>query len=448
MPDGLVSSATVLAGDLAAATRNVCMMHVLERVAARFNQAGVRLMVLKGAALNLTLYARPDERPMSDLDLLVRPADVDRAVAVVEALGAVRGEPLVRDGFFPRFHYETEYKLGEVLPVRIDLHVRPFRPLRYSRLVPADAFWERADPVRIGRATVWVPSPEEMLIHLAVHSAVHGNPRQVWLADIKRWADAHQSGLDWDRFLDAARAWGLTLPVEKGIGRTERACGPVCPPGVMRLLAAECVGWRDRLALDQAPRDAAHPLAHIAVDFICTPGWRFPLAYVWAVAMPGPEHMGQWYTRRHRGWLTCAHLLRLSWPIVGRIPRLCERLSKIRTAPGRDHGTGVFAKQGIEPGELIARCRGKAVRGPTKNPGWQETRFGRTRRYELVGRLKRLNHSDRPNARLSGRRLVAIQPISANEEITIDHREAMGDPDVASKRTAAPSSHPAGADAA
>jgi len=446
--DVLDAKPTILDGDLTVSMRNVCMMHTLERIAERSNKAGVPFLVLKGAALNLVLYERPDDRPMGDLDLLIKPEDLDRTLELLAALGCVRGEPLVREDFFPRFYYETEFKLGDIRPVRIDLHVRPFRPLRYAQRVPTRALWEQAQPVQIGRATVLVPSAAEMLIHLAVHSAVHGNGRRLWLEDIKRWVDARRDDIDWDRFAATVEAWGLTLPTVEGIRETESRLGRVCPSQVMRRLSTQRVGWRDRLALAQAPRDASHPIAHVAVDFICTPGRRFTLAYLWAMAVPGREHMGQWYLGRHRGWLPCAHALRLLWPILGRIPRICDRFSKIRTRDLAEKGTGVFAKQDIEAGEVIARCRGRAVSDQTETPGWTETRFGRTKRYELTGKLRFLGHTDRPNARLSGRELIALGPISAREEITIDIPEATHDLDAPPGQTARASLSSAEADAA
>jgi len=167
--------------------RNVRMMHLLERIATRFNEAKVPLMALKGAALNLTLYEQPDQRPMGDLDLMVRHEDIESACALLEAMGGLRGEPLVRDDFFPRFHYELEYTLGDIYPVKIDLHVRPFRPLRYARTVPDHALWQGAESVSVGKATVLIPSTEDMLIHLCVHAAVHGCSQRKWISEIGQW---------------------------------------------------------------------------------------------------------------------------------------------------------------------------------------------------------------------------------------------------------------------
>jgi len=295
-------------------TRNVALMHLLERLARRFNDAGVPFMVLKGAALQLTLYRRPDERPMGDIDLLVRPGDVDKAVQLLLAAGCRRGAPLVREDFFPCHYYEAEFLAGDVFPLKIDLHVRPFRPLRYARTVPDGAFWDRARPVRIGRATVLVPSPEDMLIHLATHLAVHGFARPTWRKEIKLWAEAQRDQLDWDRLAPAAAAWGLALPVRRAIERVEGEFGEFCPADARRRLAETPVSWRDRVALWHAPRDERHPVGHVLVNALCTPGWRFVAGYLFAVLVPTRPHLEQWYARRHPGWLVCAHAARWLGP--------------------------------------------------------------------------------------------------------------------------------------
>jgi hypothetical protein len=398
-------------------------MHLLERIAARFNEAGVPLMALKGAALNLTVYEGPSERPMSDLDLLIKPVDIDRACALLEELGCLRGEPLVREDFFPRFHYEIDYAAKAVYPMKIDVHVRPFRPLRYARWVPPDALWDRAESAPIGRATVLIPSAEDMLIHLAVHASVHGHSHPKWLEDIKRWADAYRAEIDWDRFIDTVKAWRLTLPVRQALGIAERRMGSVCSCEVSRKLSRAGVNLRDRLALWQAPRDAAHPIMHVAVNVLCTPGWRFAIGYLLAVILPGREHMGEWYYRRHRAWLPCAHLLRWCWPAVKHVQRFWSWFTKIEIRKSRVHGSGVFATRDIKAGEIIARYHGRLVDRCGLYVACHETPSGHIRHYEITGKLKYLNHSDKPNAKLRRFELIALRPVCAGEEFTIRYSE-------------------------
>jgi hypothetical protein len=416
MPDAVDAVEASLIG-----IRNRCLMHLLERIALRFNGAGIPLMVLKGAALNLTVYERPSERAMADLDLLVKPEHTDDARALLEEAGCLRGAPLVREDFFPRFYYETDYIAGKIYPMKIDLHVRPVRPLRYARLLPDAAFWDRADRVRIGRAVLLIPSTEDMLIHLAVHAAIHGFAEDKWLVDIRRWIQKRHDVIDWEAFLSSTSAWRLTLPVREALVRVSQEHGAACPVDVLRRLSNRRENWRDRLALRHAPHDAAHPIRHVAVNVLTTPGASFVLGYLRAVLVPGPEHMEENYFGRHWAWLPCAHLARWCRPVTKRFSWLRNRFHKIETQPSPIHGLGVFATRDIQAGELIARYRGRPVEGNGVYVGWHDTRGGSDQRYEITGRLRFLNHACSANAEFSGFQLIAARPIRDGEEITINY---------------------------
>jgi hypothetical protein len=406
------------------------MMHLLERIARTFNAAGAPLMALKGAALNLAICDGPGERAMSDLDLMIRPEHLDAARKLLEELGCLRGPPLVREDYFPRYYYETEYTAGAVWPMKIDLHVRPFRPLRYSRFIPPNAIWERAQTVRIGQASILIPAAEDMLIHLAVHAAIHGYADDKWIADIHRWADRRGKDLAWDRLAATAASWRLSWPVLHALRRADEA-GAVEAPGqdeggrfprvLLEQLAGARKNWRDRLALWHAPRDAAHPVRHVAVNVLTTPGATFALGYLWSVLVPAPQHMEECYRGRHRGWLLCAHLARWARPLLRRIPSLGRRFEMIETSRSAIHGLGVFATRRFDAGELIARYRGQPVDRQGLYVGHLDSAGGTMRRYEITGRLKFLNHACRPNAELAGFRLIARRPIRDGEEITINY---------------------------
>ncbi len=408
-----------LEGDITVGARNVCMMHALERLAREFNRRCVPVMALKGAALNLVLDHRPDERAMSDVDLLIRPQDADRAAQIIRSCGGEAAEPLVRDDFFPRFHAEREFRLGAVYPIKIDLHVRPFRPVRFAQTVPSAAMWDRAEWKPFGSAWLLVPGREDMLIHLATHSALHGNVRRTWLNDIRRWIDAHRGRIDWELFCARTKLWGLTWPVLEGLRAVDAEWGCPWPREVVGRLANQRVSWRDKLAAVQAPRDATHPVAHVLTNWVCAPSWRFAMAYLWAVAVPGRRHMAAWYGREHVGWLPCAHLLRVLWPVLGRLPGLRNRASKYDLKTNRQGVTRVFARRDIRSGETIARCRGRAVERLSAAPAWRQTGGGQARWYEVTGALSHLRASPRPNAKLAGSELIALRPIRVREEITI-----------------------------
>ncbi len=311
-------------------------LHLLDRlvsIATALNERGIEPLLLKGAALNLTLYPRLDLRPMGDLDLLIRPGEIDPAVGAFEELGYQRGPGLVRRDYFPRYHYEIEFNGPELSPVRVDLHVRPFRPLRYSQTVAESFLWGSSRAFLFQGTRVRVAAVEEQLIQLAVHSACHGHERLIWLYDICRLILERPGRLDWDAIVALCREYRLVLPVRETLERMESLWSPLCPDRIRGALAAEPVGWRDRWCLRQTPHDSARPLRHVAVNLLCTQGVRFRLGYLAAMLVPDAEHLGQRYGRRHRGWVPAAHAQRMlrvavqpARRVVRALNRFCFRL--------------------------------------------------------------------------------------------------------------------------
>ena len=270
-------------------------IHALRQVAPRIatlERAGIRVMLLKGAALLATVYDRPELRPMSDVDLLVHPADARRAVDLLVEAGCRRGAALVRDDFFPRFHYEVELFIPDPHPVRIDLHARPFRPMRLSRIIPDDAMWEDARSVQAMGAMAYVPRPELFLIHLAAHAAFHGCNRLTWLYDMARFVRCHGSNLDWELLLARCERWRLGLAVGAAFRAAESLLGSFVPEQVLVALGRQRCHWRDRMILRQAPRDAQSPLRHVLCNVLSTPGSAFNAAYLWNMLAPGATHFG------------------------------------------------------------------------------------------------------------------------------------------------------------
>lgn len=393
-------------------------MRALERMAAAFEQARLPLMAFKGAVLQMTLYDQPDQRPMRDLDVMIRPDRLDESLAVLESAGWQRRQVLLSDDFFPRYYYEVEYALGQVMPVIADVHIRPFRTMRYAQLVPDDALWAQARTQPIGSSQVLIPSPQDMLIHMAVHHAIHGANSEKWSTDIRRWIARYESTLDWGQLVQRVGAWRLNLPFLKGIeGAADGAERALLPHHVREAISTIPVNWRDRLALAHAPRDDDHPVGHAVVNILTTPRLKLVLGYLRRVALPGRAHMHQWYARDHRGWLAVAHLLRWTGPVHRRLSWLWRwrRSWSLRELDG--DGLAIVADRDIRPGRPIARIRQTAdatdrLRGP-----W---------RY--------LRRSVRGNVRLDSRRLIAIRKIRAGDVLVLaeDLQPAFTDGDPAS----------------
>ncbi|MCO6439420.1 MAG: nucleotidyltransferase family protein [Phycisphaerae bacterium] len=314
------------------------VLHASQRVIAVLNGAGVPALVLKGVSLHAMVYDRPDLRPVSDLDLLVRPEKAERAAATLVALGCHRGMDLIHPEFFPRYYYEAEFLSPPPENLRIDLHVRPFRPPRYARLMPDDAMWKGADSVGRGDGRMLAPSPERMLIHLAAHAAFHGCSRLIWLYDLKAFLAVHGDRMDWELFLRLAGEWKLAGAVRSGIDEAESLFGGLVPARVRAALNEVSVSWADRLVLRSAPCEAGSPLRSVLVHLLTTPGTRWKLGYALVHVVPSREHLREAYSGRHFGWTFVAQLLRL----MRHLRRLVQSLA---TLPRR-WAVPALAKQG------------------------------------------------------------------------------------------------------
>ena len=293
------------------AAKNTYQMSRVTPLLKKLVDANIPFMVLKGAVLNATLYDEPGLRGMTDIDVLIQPEDVERTDRVLTEVGCQRGPDLVREDFYPRFYYEREYFTPSCPEVKIDLHVRPFRPLRYAQTVPDDALWNDPQYVAINGVDIAVPNPVNMLIHLAVHAACHGLAHIRWLYDIERWWDKFRPHIDLSELSDKCQKWGLSLPVERAL-RKVAATFPESQDTFSEAIRAVTrpVRFLDRWLLEQAPHDVDRPATALLTNLITTPGLSFKLSYCQAILIPDKNHLAQLYPHRHPGWQLIAHAIR------------------------------------------------------------------------------------------------------------------------------------------
>lgn len=124
-------------------------------VARRLGDLGISVMPLKGVLLQHWLYEDPSERPLTDVDLLVRPWDLREAVERLEAAGY---RTVGRSGIGAMV-MQTPFGLA------LDLHCRLFDSARYR--IPTDDLFARSseDHVLFG-AAVRLPAPLDVYAHL------------------------------------------------------------------------------------------------------------------------------------------------------------------------------------------------------------------------------------------------------------------------------------------
>jgi hypothetical protein len=204
------------ADHLSAFAESSFQLDSLRALRSAFQAANLPLVLLKGAALAQSVYADPAQRTMSDLDLWL-PAD--RMAEAAQVMG--------RLGYLSSLKAERPFALqalsqGEIRFVRpgwqiglVELHWSPFSGWWLYRTAAVDeaAIWARLEQLG-DQPGVFHLAAEDMVIHLAVHTAVN---HQFGLSALRSLVDialtAQKRGVAWQVVAQRAKEWRVGTAV-------------------------------------------------------------------------------------------------------------------------------------------------------------------------------------------------------------------------------------------
>ena len=151
-----------------------------------FESQGIAVMLVKGPVIARWLY-EGDVRFYNDGDLVVAPANWDRAVALLEDMG-------FQDYLRPLEHPRMESQAGTGFlrgSQSIDLH-STLAGLRASPEAVWQALWTTAETQLVGGRVVRVPDRSGVLMHIALHAVHHveGKPIEDLARAVARASDA------------------------------------------------------------------------------------------------------------------------------------------------------------------------------------------------------------------------------------------------------------------
>lgn len=174
---------------------NLLLRAELDRVAFAFERAGIAWLVLKGLPLAERVYGSIGQRFSVDNDLLVRLADVPRAIFVLEEAGYSSSpgrNPL--DDLAATFQHPMRRTLPSGLVARLEVHWNAFPPHLYE--VSEDVLWSHSETFFLGPTRLRVFDAELTLLHLASHFVQHRCAELRILSDVGRALTTWQSKLD------------------------------------------------------------------------------------------------------------------------------------------------------------------------------------------------------------------------------------------------------------
>lgn len=243
----------------------------LGRVLRRFEREGIGVIPLKGLVLAEMLYPDPALRPSTDLDLLIRPETRFRADGLLLDLGYRRHADAHSWSFDVTHDHATVYE--EPGGVRVDLHWSLLSDPRYAWHEPEGLqVWDRAIKIQVAGETATGLCPEDLLLYLAVHLAVHhGLAGLLWYWDLARllgrWADR----LDWETVVARASRWRVRTALYFALLGCAGFFGVSAPAAVMSRLQARgpravVLRWLVRRREADRLKQLEHLIALLLVD--------------------------------------------------------------------------------------------------------------------------------------------------------------------------------------
>lgn len=212
--------------------RSALLALELQRLDRSFVDSGIHCVVLKGASLAPRVYGQAVERFMGDLDLLVRPDQVDAALAHLLARGYVNpwSKEAVRGYRTYHYHLPLTRPDGMILELHWDL-VKPDRPYR---LDPRGVI-ERSVALPAPATTMRMPSIEDQVLHTVVQQLQNGFTHLSRTVDLDRLVAVGRP--DWEVLEERARACRLSHALAYGLQLARHLLGTNCPDGVVEALA-------------------------------------------------------------------------------------------------------------------------------------------------------------------------------------------------------------------
>jgi hypothetical protein len=170
-----------------------------------FAAHGIPALPYKGPALAAEFYGSPAQRQFRDLDVLVRPADLPRARALLHEHGWHTEESYqgAREQAFVRHYDSFKYFRANVL---LELHWR-VTERRFVFPLSVDELLTRAGSLTLQGRRVMVSSVEDTLLVICFHGAQHLWERLSWLCDVAQLL-ATRPALDWDKLLSRTKMLG------------------------------------------------------------------------------------------------------------------------------------------------------------------------------------------------------------------------------------------------
>jgi hypothetical protein len=265
---------------MASAMTNTRLTATCNAITNKLKEAGIESMPLKGCYLSQCIYDDSALRPMSDIDLLVRPEHAAQAYILLTGQEWHVAQQRTTDHHLPPFHVKGHL---------VELHRYLFPP-DVKNTIPIDDIWRHAHPLT-HPYNGFKMEPSQLLVYVSLHTyytMMRGGLRLGWFYDLKLLLQ-RENGLS----ANTIRQWVTTWNVQKPFTNIMSILG-VLYPQAKETLVSEWVKeltpyQQKRLAtmIEHSDQQNVSKSYRLAWERLAsTKGWRNKLKWIFGNGKP------------------------------------------------------------------------------------------------------------------------------------------------------------------
>ena len=214
----------------------------LVRLSKLFAQHDMFVLSFKGPLLSQQLFDDYGLRYSKDLDLLVKPQDLDQAEQLLLSSGYTRQKPdFVLTPRQKKAYLKESLHVSYYHPERqiiVELH---WRLCSNPHLLPStylQRMIETTQQLSIAGTQITSLSDEDTLLYLCLHGANHGWYRLKWLCDVAQFLHRDQA-INWQAWVENVLALTLHRPVAQALLLAHQLFDAPLPPATHPLTAKD-----------------------------------------------------------------------------------------------------------------------------------------------------------------------------------------------------------------
>jgi hypothetical protein len=310
------------------ATKNTFIFEELGKLLETFRNAGLQVIILKGAALAEKIYGNLALRPMTDVDLLVKKKDLLRLDEQLKILGYKPTDISLEDiDFYSTYLTTLDYRSLASNSPSFHIHwhfVNSTIPNEsYIKHIKIEDIWRDAEKTKIADKETLMMAPHHLLIHLSEHAlrVTHSLSKLSFFCDIDEAVNYYQERLDWQKLVKESLKFNLNRMVYPSLYFTAKFLETKIPENVLWKLKPERFSLGERIFMNLISNNKRFPGLSYLVHLAMNNGFLRKINFLEKTLFPPPQIMAQ------RSYIPRSKFSYMHY--IQRISEVLSRLAKI-----------------------------------------------------------------------------------------------------------------------